>query len=421
MAEIVVIRVASDHGQEAEWIVVDDNGTRRSAPAAGTLAEAAADVRNRPVIVLLPATDILTTTVDLPVRGGARLNAALPYALEEQVAADVDEMHFAAGDRRDSGVRPVAAVARATLDGWLEQLEAAGIQPWKLVPENYGVARVPGTMSVLVDGSRVMFNDGDDVEFVLEGATPSDALVAAGRLSDRHEDDDVPEQSGHLVVWCSSEDEERLSHDWIALRHELASVDINLLPDGALPRLAVTVASGQGVNLLQGRYGPKADYGSWLRPWRTAAILLISLGIVGFGAKGVDYYRLAQEQEALQRQFTELYQQIRPEDTREILDPVGLLQSLRRGIGTSSGAPQVFLSSLLALSGAMAQNSNASVEAISYRAGVVDVRLSSPDVETIGKIQEAINASGSFDASIQSTDRVADRINSRIQIREASG
>ncbi len=417
MAEFVVIRVASDRGQEAEWIVVDDNGTRRSPPAAGTLAEAAASVRNRPVIVLLPATEILTTTVDLPVRGGARLNAALPYALEEQVAADVDDMHFAAVEKHDSGIRPVAAVARATMDEWLEQLEAAGIQPWKLIPENYGVARVPGTMSVLVDGSRVMFNDGEDVEFVLEGATPSDALVAAGQLSDRS-DDDVPEQSGHLVVWCSAEDEERLSHDWIALRHELNSVDINLLPDGALARLAVTVASGQGVNLLQGRYGPKADYGSWLRPWRAAAILLVGLGLVGFAAKGVDYYRLTQEQAELKTQFTQVLRQIRPVDNREVLDPVGIVTSLKRGLGATT-APQVFLPSLRELSSAIAQNSNASIEAISYRAGVIDVRLSSPDVETVGNIQKAISASGAFNASIQSTDKVADQINSRIQIREA--
>lgn len=417
MAEFVVIRIASERGQEAEWIVVDDNGTRRSPPAAGSLAEAAASIRNRPAIVLLPATEILTTTVDLPVRGGARLNAALPYALEEQVAADVDDMHFAAGDRHDSGVRPVAAVARATLDAWLEQLDEAGIQPWKLVPENCGVARIPGTMTVLVDGPRVMFNDGGDVEFVLEGASPSDALVAAGRLTDRHDDGDVPEQSGHLVVWCSAEDEQRLSHDWIALRHELSSVDINLLPDGALPRLAVTVASGQGINLLQGRYGPKADYGSWMRPWRNVAILLLGLGIVGFAAKGVDYYQLNMEQEALKTQFTQELRQIRPGDNREILDPVGIVTSIKRGLGAST-SPQVFLPSLRELSAAIAQNSNASVEAISYRAGVIDVRLSSPDVETIGNIQKAISASGAFNATIQSTDKVADRINSRIQIRE---
>ena len=67
----------------------------------------------------------------------------------------------------------------------------------------------------------------------------------------------------------------------------------------------------------------------------------------------------------------------------------------------------------------MAQNEAASIEAISYRAGVIDVRVTSPDVETVGNIQKAISASGQFAASIQSTDRVADRINSRIQIREA--
>ena len=41
------------------------------------------------------------------------------------------------------------------------------------------------------------------------------------------------------------------------------------------------------------------------------------------------------------------------------------------------------------------------------------------DVETVGNIQKSIGESGKFVASIQSTDRVADRINSRIQIREA--
>ncbi len=417
MAEFVVIRLGRDHDQMVEWIVTDDNGTRRSEPFKGSLDEASAQVQGRPVIVLLPATETLTTTVDIPIRSRVRLNAALPYALEEQVAADVETIHFAAGDKRESGLRPVAAVARETMDTWLEQLEEAGIQPWKLVPENYGLARIPGTLSVLVDDDCIMFNDGTDVEFVMQDASPSDALAAAGWLTDRH--DDAPaDPSGHLIVYCSGADEERLSHDWIALRHELHSVDINLLPDGALSRLAVTVASGQGVNLLQGRYGPKADYGSWLRPWSKAAALLLVLVVIGFAGKGVDYYRLSKLETELQEQFTQELRQIRPVDTGEVLDPIGAINSIKRSLGAGNASP-VFLQSLRELSNAMAQNSNASVEAVSYRAGVIDVRVSSSDVETVGNIQKAISASGQFVASIQSTDRVADRINSRIQIREA--
>ena len=327
-------------------------------------------------------------------------------------------MHFAAGDKRESGLRPVAAVSRRQLDAWLEALEQAGITPWKVIPENYGLARIPGTMSVLVDDDCIHFNDGEDTEFVMQGANPSDALVAAGKLADRTDDDAPPEPSGHLVVYCNAADEERLSHDWIALRHELHSVDINLLPDGALPRLAVTVASGHGVNLLQGQYGPKADYGSWLQPWSKAAILLLMLIVVGFAGKGVDYYRLTQDEAALREQFTQEYLLFNPNASTDIVDPIAVVSSMKRSLGTAT-APQVFLPSLRELAAAMQANSNARIEAVSYRAGVIDIRVVSPDVETVGNIQKAISASGRFAASIQSTDKVADRINSRIQIREA--
>ncbi|MGB5687846.1 MAG: type II secretion system protein GspL [Woeseiaceae bacterium] len=418
MTEFVVIRLGHDPRSSVEWIVADDNGTQRGRPQRGTLAEAAGFVQGRPVIVLVPSTEVLTTVVDLPVRSGARLNATIPFALEEQVAVDIETMHFAAGDKRESGLRPVAAVSRKLLDSWIALLGEAGMQAWKIIPEDYGLARIPGTMSILVDGDDLLFNDGADVEFSLDHANPSDALVAAGKLSDRQDDDHPTDPKGHLIVYCSAADEERFSHDWIALRHELHSVDINLMADGALPRLAVTVASGHGVNLLQGRYGPKADYGSWLRPWRTAAMLLLSLVVISFAGKGVDYYRLSKEEAVLQAQFNQEFQQIRPGNTREVLDPVAAVNSLKRGLGTSTASP-VFLDSLRELAAAIRSSEDATVESLSYRAGVVDIRVTSADVETIGEIQKKIAASGQFVASIQSTDRVADRINSRIQIREA--
>ena len=417
MAEFFVVRLGRDPRLSVEWIVVDDNGTRHGEALRGSLQEASLAVQGRAVIVLVSSTEVLTTAVDLPLRGGAKLYSSLPFALEEQIAVDIETMHFAAGDKRESGLRPVAAVSRDILDAWLELLADASIQPWKLIPEDYGLARIPGTMSILIDGDDLLFNDGGDVEFSLDGAKPSDALVVAGKLTDRDNDDPMADPKGHLVVYCDAADEERFAHDWIALRHELHSVDINLQPDGALPRMAVTVASGHGVNLLQGRYGPKADYGSWLRPWRTAAVLLLTLVLIGFAGKGVDYYRLTQEEADLRAQFSQEFQQIRPGDTREVIDPVAAVNSIKRSLGGGTAQP-VFLESLRELAAAMQATEDASVESLSYRAGVIDIRVSSSDVETVGEIQKLIGASGQFVASIQSTDRVADRINSRIQIRE---
>lgn len=421
MAEYLVLRLGREPEQPVEWIAVDDNGTRRGEPGSGSLADASAATAARPVIVLVPATDVLTTTVNIPVRGGPRLNAALPFALEESLADDVDTLHFAAGARRESGLRPVAVVAQDKIVGWLQLLTDAGIDPVRLVPENYGLARIPGTLSILVAEDCVMFNDGEDLEFVLEGLQPSDALVAANKLPDRAHDTASTEEHeavGHLLVYCDPEDETRLSHEWLALRQELDSVDVNVLPDGVLPRLAVTVATGTGVDLLQGRYGARTDYSAYFKPWRRAAALLLGLLIVGFVGKGVDTYRLYKEEDTLRAQFTEEYGQIRPQDTREILDPVSAVRSIRQGTGTAAG-PQVFLPSLLQLSKAIAQNDSARIETISYRAGVIDVRITSPDVATLDDIQKVVRESGQFQASIQSTDQVADQISSRLQIREA--
>lgn len=421
MAEILVIRLDPDRDKAVHWIVVDSNGTRISAPVTGPLAEAAADVADRVVIVLVPATTVLTTTVNIPVRGGSRLLAALPFALEEQLADDVENLHFAAGVRRENGVLPVAVVAHQQMQEWLERLRAAGISPSRLVPDNHGLALIPGTLSLLVAEHQIMFNDGEDKMFVMQDVKPSDVLAVAGVLKDATEANVAGVGSaGHLLVYCEPVEEQHFEHDWIALRHEFASLDINLLPDGVLPRLAVTVASGRGIDLLQGRYGAKAEMATLFRPWRHAAILLLALGVVGMAGKGVDFYRLSKEESVLKEQFTAQYRQIRPQDNREILDPVAIVESIRRSLGAPV-ASQVFLPSIHALGLAIQQNESADIEAISYRAGVIDVRLTAPDVATLDNIQKIVSSSGRFSASIQSTDQVSDKVNSRIQIRESGG
>jgi len=415
MAEFLVIRLGVDREQAASWIAVDSNGTRTSQPVTGPLASAALDVGDRNVIVLVPATTVLTTTVDIPIKSGSRLRAALPFALEEQLADDIDDLHFAAGARREGGQVPVAVVAHEQMSEWLGRLDEAGLSASGIVAENYGLARIPGTMSLMAAENQIMFNDGADNEFVLQGAMPSDALAVVGALEESDNEDQAP---GHLLVYCSPDDEQRFQHDWNSLRHELASVDVNLLPDGVLPRLAVTVAAGNGVNLLQGRYGPKTEVAAMFRPWRYAAILFLTLGVLVFGGKVADYYRLTQEEVALKAQFAQVYQSIRPNDQREVVDPVATVNSVRRSLGAPS-ALQVLLPSLLELGRAIQQSQTANIEAISYRAGVIDVRLTAPDVATLDKIQKAVSSSGRFSAAIQSTDQVGDKINSRIQIREA--
>jgi general secretion pathway protein L len=421
MAEYLVIRIREVDGP-VHWMAVDGSGARRGAPASGPLEEAAAEVGERKIIVLVPGTEVLTTSVDLPVKGGAKLQAALPYALEEVVAEDIDKLHFAAGNRRSSGRVPVSVVRRDTLAGWLSRLKEAGIHPDSVVAENYGLARIPGTISLLVAENQVIINDGADTELVMQGVSPGDALAAIGAL-----DDGAPAAAQtdaaaaraplprHVLVYCEPGLDERYEHDWLAIRHELDSLDLNLLPDGATPRLAVTVATGAGVNLLQGDYARRTAYAGLLRPWRYAALLLAGFVLVGVGAKAADYYALSRQEAAFRQQFQAEYREMAP-GASTVEDPAALVASLRSRAG-ASGPPQLFLQSLAELSRALQQNEEARIEAISYRAGVVDIRLSAPDVATLDSIRQAIGESGRFAASIRRTDQDGERVNSQIQIQ----
>lgn len=424
MAEFLVIRIGENAEQEAHWIAVDSTGGRRSSLVTGPLAEAYNDLGDRKVIVLVPSAEVLTTSVDIPIKGGSRLQAALPYALEEHLAEDIDRLHFAAGTRRSSGKIPVAVVGRDRLGDWIERLTEAGIHPSAVIPDNYGLARIPGTISLLVAEDQVMINDGADIELVMQGVSPGDALAAIGALDDTAGDDGEPGDPAspvmprHVLVYCEPENEERYQHDWLAIRHEMESVDVNLLADGVMPRLAVTVATGAGVNLLQGDFGPKTEYSGLFKPWRYAAILLLAFGFVGIGAKATDYYLLNLQQAELKQQFEAEYQQISP-GTSSVEDPARLVASLKSRVGNSATAP-LFLQSLEQLSRALEQNKEAHIEAISYRAGVVDIRLKAPNVSTLDKIQRIVGESGQFEAAIQSTDQDGDSVSSRIQIK-ASG
>lgn len=421
MSEYLVIRLGENPAQRAQWIAVDGTGARRSPPVAGMLREAANDLGDREVIVLVPSAEVLTTSVDIPVKG-ARLQAALPYALEEYMAEDVEALHFAAGTKRSSGRTPVSVVSHRRMEDWRTVLMEAGIEPSSIIADSYGLARIPGTISILLAEEFVFINDGGDVELVMQSVSPGDALAAIGALDDGldatdQEDSPAGNMPRHVLVYCEPADDERYRHDWIAMRHELDSVDIKLLPDGVLPRLAVTVATGAGVNLLQGQYAPKKEYASLFRPWKFAAMLLISFALVGLAAKASDFYRLSKQETELRQIFNAEYRQMLP-GAPETDDPAAVIDSLRRRIGNVD-APPVFLQSMQELSRAIQQNRNARIQAISFRAGVIDLRISAPDVATLDGLQRAIAQSGQFRAAIQSTDQDGEKVSSRIQIQVA--
>lgn len=411
MAVTTVIRMSQNAAAPVEWIQIGDSGARIGSPQRGTMGEAGESAESQKVILLLPAEEILTTHVEVPVKSGKRLMAALPFAMEEQVADDVENLHFAAGRRLEDGSTPVAVINRERLQEFLQRAAEAGIDPAAVYSEIHGVASIPGTINVMLEGPALLINDGNKLNLAIRDVALQDVIASVLPA-----DEDSPKP--HIVACYDAVSRDELDAEISQLQETLDNFEVKVLPDGIFPRLAATAAVNGGINLLQGEFGVSTDYSGMFRPWRLAAILFLALGATWIAQNVIEYYSLYRSDQTLREQVVAEFKASFPW-IKEVRDPEAQLNSLLRQTG-SQGGQQVFLASLAELSKAIAESKEANIEAISYRSGVMDVRLSAPSVSVLDRIQKSISAGGQFRASIQSTDQQDGKVMSRIQIQASS-
>ena len=409
MAETTVIRLKQNAAAPSEWIRVDDTGARVGPPGMGTLTDAAQQAAGRKVIVLLPAEEILTTHVDVPVRSGKRLLAALPFAMEEHVADDVENLHFAPGKRLADGTTPVAVINRERMADFMQRLAEAGIDPAAVYSEIHGVTNIPCTINIMIDGPALLFDDGLKLNLAIRDVLLEDVIASVLPADD---------DARHIVAFYDAANRDELEEQISRLQDNVENFEVKVLPDGIFPRLAANAAVKGGINLLQGAFATSTNYSGIFRPWKIAALLVLGLGATWIAQNILDYVTLHRSEQMLREQVTAEFRASFPW-IKEVRDPEAQLNSLLRQTG-SQGNEQVFLASLAELSKAIAEASEASIEAISYRNGVMDVRLSAPNVSVLDRIQRSISAGGQFNASIQSTDQQDGKVMSRIQIEASS-
>jgi general secretion pathway protein L len=409
MAETLVLRLDPDDSGAGAWLVVDEQGRRVGAPGSGALALAAPAAAGRRLVVLVPAVDVLLTQVTLPVRGAAKILRALPFALEEQIAEDIEALHFAAGSPGADGQVPAAAVDRQRLQGWLAALAEAGLEAQAVCSEAEGCPAAPNHLNWLLEPARCMARSGDGLPVVLEIDSVDEALrYGPGFPGD-------PEQARHLSVYLSAD--ARLKHGEAleALRPSLASLELRLLPDGVLPHLAAGVVTRAPINLLQGQFAPRTQFDKLWKPWRTAAALAAAFAVLVVSVQALQLAQLRQEEARLDAAIAAAFQQALPGARME--DPRFQVERQLAAVrGTGSVANESFLTALEIVGGALSEAGSLRLEAISYRTGVLDLRLQAPNVESLEQVRQAVGRDGRFTATIQAANQRADGVEGRIQL-----
>ena len=147
MVEQILIRLEQD-ASAADWWVLDTQGHRRGGIGHAPLNEIARHTPSRRVVVAIPSREITLTRLRLPMRSRRQWAEAIPFALEEQVAGDLDTLHFASGNPDQNGNIPVAIVERACLEKWLAILFEAGLHPDELWPDLFLLPASPSAWNI---------------------------------------------------------------------------------------------------------------------------------------------------------------------------------------------------------------------------------------------------------------------------------
>nr|WP_249217816.1 GspL family type II secretion system protein ExeL [Aeromonas salmonicida] len=292
VSESLVIRLGTNAQQPVEWLVwsakeeeIIASGTLASAHALGELRERAG---GRPVVTLVPGSDLIFRRVSLPGKYSRQAAAALPYLLEEQIASDVDELHLVVLAHEGHDV-DLMAVDKKKMQTWLGWLEAAGLKSQQLLPDVLALPQAADGWSALQLGKEWLLRQGPCQGIVADEPLLAMLLAVEAEPVTIHSHTPVPPIP---------------TANWQAADPELPML---LLAKGALNCQA---------NLLQGPYRPQTEYSRYWLQWRKVAVVAGLLLLVALTQRGVHLYQLAEQDKALKAEIRQVYTRIFPGETR---------------------------------------------------------------------------------------------------------
>lgn len=124
--------------ESCDWEIIDAEAEpkmRSGTVAVDDLASCCEGV-NR-VTCFIPQQHILMTSAQLPPRAGKQQLNAIAFAVEDQLADDIENCFFATAVQQPDGQVPVAVINRALMDQCIEILSQNHIRAMQILPEIY--------------------------------------------------------------------------------------------------------------------------------------------------------------------------------------------------------------------------------------------------------------------------------------------
>ncbi|WP_431689085.1 type II secretion system protein GspL [Hahella sp. NBU794] len=407
-----------------EWALYSYTGERIGSGRADDAEElmqlvAQHDLQDVWVQYVLPASHFTFTVAHVAAKQARYVQQALPFAIEEAIAEDVESMHLVTGERIGKEEYPVLVIRRERMDRWFEAASALEFPLHGMYVDAQMCPGEEGALTVLFDGDEVLlFQPGlVCMRTHHENLLPYLEICARSRASS--EDDEAP--AWNIRVLTPEDQKESLG----VLLAQIEHVDgaIVQMETFSVPSFDLLCESffntSHAANLCQGPYAIKESSGSsgigkW---WPVAAVAAGWFAIqVGLDlTQGFMYQKQADEYD---QQMVKLYRSLYPNE-KNVSSPKRQMEGKLRNASNTGGGGFLLLLGEAGYQLSVQpgkQNMGFNNLQFSNQRGELAVEVKAPSLDQLDRYKQALVQSG-YQVDIGSAIKEPSGVRGKITIK----
>lgn len=393
MAETLLARITTKQ-QPYEWLSLATPDTVKR----GSLLELATAANNASVILLLPATEVLLFTVELPVTQ-RQIAKALPYAIEDWLANEVEIYHLV-WQKLPDGFVAVAAISHERLENLLQPYHEASIKLEAVYAETLLLPYQEGEISILLIGDQAAVRYGQ----WQGGGCDGDFLPL---FIDQGIENAATDNSKPLQIWSD--------HACILPWPDTVPSTLQVI-DEPLRLLATNLPGKPVLNLLTEQYRPNNSQGFHWQHWLPAAALLLIAVALQYGIVLNGYWQQEAELKKLETANTDLFKQTFPNLKRIVNIKTQAEQELIALRKQSHNGGSAFLRLFYQTGELLSQNPNLQLQAVEFANTTLNIQLTASDVAQLDQFKQNLQETHGLTVKMLSADPNETGVNARIEI-----
>jgi type II secretion system protein L len=358
--------------------------------------------RGSKVVLLIPDSEVSLAETKIPSKNKKQMLQAIPFALEDTLAEDIDDLHFSAFRENDDANVKVAVINRNRLSFWIDLLKEKDITVHYILPSVFGLTIAETGWSVDIGEEEAQVRQGpldgfasslEVLDFLLPQAIEEhepEALYVSGdslRVTRILQNQDIDIRAGTSSFLVNSESLE-------------PALELNLLNNFSRGESAL-----KNIN--------------W-SPWKPVAVIGSLLLATWVGMFMWQNNQSSTQLDKIESQITAVYQSAIPggkqtDADAQLSSMTSALSQLQGNLNAASVSP---LPTIARLAPLLKQFNKMSIKELGFKRNKLQVKVETPNLSMLDQFKQAA-ATNQLEVTIGSSKTTADNVASTLVIQEA--